>query len=228
MFVTVLAAETDDTRSAITFLIVCLIGIAVLLSLLTVWYWRFTSPRRRLAEAAAPAVIRAPVPVSAGPEDLVIDPGQPQTGSPAHRTPPRGRPVKPRLRPVEVDPVHVAVAEQVGAAGDRVGVSTRIEVEERGRPAPASTPEPNSEPTPASEPVPAPVPAVAAVTLVLEPRSTSRVAAPARPGTHLDVRSPGEAAPVTDPAADDQAPALSDDAWAAAMRSAFDRLNAGQ
>lgn len=47
MFVAVLAAETDETRQAITMLILGLVGIAVLLSLLTVWYWRFTNPKRR-------------------------------------------------------------------------------------------------------------------------------------------------------------------------------------
>lgn len=40
-------AEPDETRQAITFLIVCLIGIAILLAVLTVWYWQFTSPKRR-------------------------------------------------------------------------------------------------------------------------------------------------------------------------------------
>ena len=39
--------EPDETRQAITFLIVCLVGIALLLSILTVWYWHFTSPKRR-------------------------------------------------------------------------------------------------------------------------------------------------------------------------------------
>ena len=42
-----LAADTDETRQAITMLILGLVGIAVLLSLLTIWYWRFTSPKRR-------------------------------------------------------------------------------------------------------------------------------------------------------------------------------------
>ena len=47
MFVLVLAAEADETRQAVTLLIVCLIGIAFMLSLLTVWYWLYTSPKRR-------------------------------------------------------------------------------------------------------------------------------------------------------------------------------------
>ncbi len=50
MFVLVLAAEADETRQAITFLILCLVGIAAVLLALTAWYWHFTSPRRR-AEA---------------------------------------------------------------------------------------------------------------------------------------------------------------------------------
>lgn len=47
MFVLVLAAEADETRQAVTLLIVCLVGIAVMLAVLTVWYWLFTSPKRR-------------------------------------------------------------------------------------------------------------------------------------------------------------------------------------
>lgn len=47
MFVLVLAAEADETRQAITVLILCLVGIAVLLSGLTAWYWWYTSPKRR-------------------------------------------------------------------------------------------------------------------------------------------------------------------------------------
>lgn len=39
--------QPDETRQAITFLIVCLVGIAVLLGVLTIWYWQFTSPKRR-------------------------------------------------------------------------------------------------------------------------------------------------------------------------------------
>ncbi|MEM9656133.1 MAG: hypothetical protein AAGA65_28860, partial [Actinomycetota bacterium] len=39
--------EPDETRQAITFLIVCLIGIAIMLGVLTVWYWHYTSPKRR-------------------------------------------------------------------------------------------------------------------------------------------------------------------------------------
>ena len=58
MFVLVLAAEADETRQAITFLIVCLVGIAALLSALTAWYWHHTSPRRQ--PAAAPGALVAP------------------------------------------------------------------------------------------------------------------------------------------------------------------------
>ncbi len=47
MFVLVLAAEADETRQAVTLLIVCLVGIAIMLAALTVWYWLFTSPKRR-------------------------------------------------------------------------------------------------------------------------------------------------------------------------------------
>jgi hypothetical protein len=47
VFVLVLAAEADETRQTVTLLIASLIGIAVALALLTVWYWRYTDPRRR-------------------------------------------------------------------------------------------------------------------------------------------------------------------------------------
>lgn len=40
------AAQADDTATTITLLVAALIGVAVGLSLLTVWYWRFTDPKR--------------------------------------------------------------------------------------------------------------------------------------------------------------------------------------
>ena len=47
MFVLVLAAEADETRQTVSFLIACLVGIAIALALLTVWYWFYSDPKRR-------------------------------------------------------------------------------------------------------------------------------------------------------------------------------------
>lgn len=43
------ANTTSQTGRQITFLITALLGVAVLLALLTIWYWRHTDPRRREA-----------------------------------------------------------------------------------------------------------------------------------------------------------------------------------
>lgn len=47
VFVMVLAAEADETRQDILVLIAVLVGIAVLLAALTMWYWIMTNPKRR-------------------------------------------------------------------------------------------------------------------------------------------------------------------------------------
>ena len=46
----VVVGEVDETRRTITVLVVSLIVIAVILTALTVWYWFYTSPRRRADE----------------------------------------------------------------------------------------------------------------------------------------------------------------------------------
>lgn len=43
----IVAQETDQTGRQITTMIVVLLAIAVLLGLLTAWYWRHTDPRQR-------------------------------------------------------------------------------------------------------------------------------------------------------------------------------------
>jgi len=43
----VLAAENDETRQTVSFLVACLVGIAIALAALTVWYWFHTDPKRR-------------------------------------------------------------------------------------------------------------------------------------------------------------------------------------
>ena len=42
--------EAEQTERVITALIVLLVVVAALLTLLTIWYWRHTSPKRRGAE----------------------------------------------------------------------------------------------------------------------------------------------------------------------------------
>lgn len=44
----------DDTGQTIRLIIMGLLAVAVLLALLTVWYWRHTDPRRRLRPVADP------------------------------------------------------------------------------------------------------------------------------------------------------------------------------
>ncbi len=64
MFVVVLAAETDGTGRSIAFLIGCLLAIAGIMTALTVWYWRFTSPKQvaeRLAALEGPLRDFAPI-----------------------------------------------------------------------------------------------------------------------------------------------------------------------
>ncbi len=47
------AAATDQTGRTITMLSAGLVAVAIALTGLTIWYWRFTSPRRRAAAEAA-------------------------------------------------------------------------------------------------------------------------------------------------------------------------------
>ena len=42
--------EAEQTERVITALIVLLVVVAALLTLLTIWYWRHTSPKRREVE----------------------------------------------------------------------------------------------------------------------------------------------------------------------------------
>lgn len=47
MIAAVLVTEVQRTEQAVTALIVLLLVVAALLSILTIWYWRHTSPKRR-------------------------------------------------------------------------------------------------------------------------------------------------------------------------------------
>lgn len=53
----VLVTESEETQRFITMLIVALLVFAGLLFLITLWYWRHTSPKRRVRRVLQPAGI---------------------------------------------------------------------------------------------------------------------------------------------------------------------------
>lgn len=59
----VVSTPADGTERTIQMVIGALIGLAVLLALLTLWYWRRTDPRRRAARQA-PAAAPSAAPTS--------------------------------------------------------------------------------------------------------------------------------------------------------------------
>ena len=76
------AAATDQTGRTITMLSGGLIAVAFGLTALTIWYWRFTSPKRR-ARIAAPVVdhrqaAEEPAAVEAEPVESVQPPDPPE------------------------------------------------------------------------------------------------------------------------------------------------------
>jgi hypothetical protein len=57
----------DDTARMIAIVIGALLGLALLLAVLTAWYWRWTDPRKRAARsAAARPVMASTVPARPG------------------------------------------------------------------------------------------------------------------------------------------------------------------
>jgi hypothetical protein len=194
--VLVLAAEADETRQTITLLIACLVGIAALLAVLTAWFWSATSPRRRAAEEPQPLELLEPVP----------DHGSEVASSAG------GAATVPQEEGCEVDPAEPTVLPEAGEA------------------------EPVEE-VPTGPPVPAPQTwdFVAAARRAEEGlRGVPRPERPAAPRIALGARSAGG-----DDRADDrdelararmkrerrQGTGLSDEAWAAVMRTAFDELD---
>jgi hypothetical protein len=109
--VLVLAAAADETRQTITILIACLVGIALSLAGLTVWYWFATSPRRRsMLEAEA----------TAAPDPDLLEPEGDTT--PVKPPPPESAPVSGRESVGGVEEGDPVVPAQVGEA--RSAIST--------------------------------------------------------------------------------------------------------
>lgn len=106
VFVLVLAAEADETRQTVSFLIACLVGIAIALTVLTVWYWFYTDPGRRRANDQAET-------------ELIDDPVGPEAGFPPPRPgPPAGA--------VEVPAGSEMVADVASADGASAGVGVGV------------------------------------------------------------------------------------------------------
>lgn len=69
------ASQADQTVQAVSALIVLLLVVAGLLTLLTIWYWFHTSPRRRARRMSmvAPGVQEADQVAYEGASDLFVD-----------------------------------------------------------------------------------------------------------------------------------------------------------
>ena len=237
MFVLVLAAEADETRQAVTLLIVCLVGIAIMLALLTVWYWLFTSPKRRamrllhdlghyesgvaesgVAESgAAESVPREeePVGVPAGPA-ILSESSELMSSMLAEAESPVDEVVeRQRLRSVAQ-----TVAEPTSGADDDGTTTVEPADKTPARPprpmrvvssAPDTIRRPDARPTGPPRPSPAPVAARAKPRPLPGARSaTDDELAKARQRREKRTR---------------EQEGLSDDDWAAAMKSAFNHLN---
>lgn len=60
-----LIAQESVTSATVRWIIVALLVVAALLTMMTVWYWKRTDPRQRMAASRRAPVERAPVPRSA-------------------------------------------------------------------------------------------------------------------------------------------------------------------
>lgn len=122
------AAATDQTGRTITILSAGLVAVALGLTALTIWYWRFTSPRRRATSAAAVIVHRPVVeePPTVGAPPVVASPA---VASPAESAepveeielsqpvdPPEPSPPEDQVEPS--DPVEPSEWVELWAAGD--------------------------------------------------------------------------------------------------------------
>lgn len=83
------AAANESTGQSVRVIVVLLVSVAFGLACLTVWYWRFTNPKRRLVPIAAvsptPAV-PATVPIMPVPATVAAGPGTPFDSSAPNRS----------------------------------------------------------------------------------------------------------------------------------------------
>jgi hypothetical protein len=76
----VVTTAGDDTGRTVAIVVAALVGLAVLLAVLTIWYWRHTDPRRRVA--ARPAPVAARPGAVAGPAPAPQEPARPAPQAP--------------------------------------------------------------------------------------------------------------------------------------------------
>ena len=203
MDVLVLAAEADGTRQTVSFLILCLVGIAAGLTLLTVWYWFYTDPRRRVSAevGSAPEVLSSPVP------EAVVEP--------ADQAETTGARSVPEQAPLVLD---------APTSSDRSGPPV---LEPVGDPEGADVPDPAVAPALARQTWDFVDAARRAEfpQLVGEPHRAAapRIAVPDRAGD--DGEETGDELAVARRRREREARGLSDEAWRAVRRSVLDKLD---
>jgi hypothetical protein len=126
----VAAAEADGTRRTMIFLISCLLGIAVLLTGLTIWYWLMTRPDDDdesgdddlVDDLPGPDGERRPEPETetlateppAGAFDFLTVPGGPQPAESEPEDLRRGEPLRPDPEPALLDLADAEVSASPG------------------------------------------------------------------------------------------------------------------
>lgn len=229
MFVLVLAAENDETRQTVSFLIILLVGIAAALSALTIWYWLYTDPKRRRDSSGAGSM-----------ESLLVD-------GPGHTDEVVSVDVEGRAAPAST-----TVADEVAAP-----IDTRPEPKAEPHSASAGTSAGQDRVAVDVAAVAAPAPADDFVTGPLRARQTWDFVAAAKQAENRNARPPsvvplvpsqpriavpkrgGSATPRVDEDADDPdelavvrrrrereaARGISDEVWQSVQRSVFDKLD---
>lgn len=73
----------DDTGRMIAVVIGALLGLALLLSVLTIWYWRRTDPKRRTVPAGGtPITVERAAPAGGNPGPRATPPARPAAAAP--------------------------------------------------------------------------------------------------------------------------------------------------
>ena len=113
------AAATDQTGRTITMLSAGLVAVALGLTVLTIWYWRFTSPRRRATTAAS---VSADRPVAEEPASvrgaLAVESPQPVEHVERPHSVEPVEPSQPVNQVEPLDPVEPSEWVELWAAGD--------------------------------------------------------------------------------------------------------------